>query len=79
MAVIRNPHAPIGRPQPFEQIGRDDIRERLRVSIERLRIGRPVKSLIIVGLQGVGKTVLLNQFADSTAIRPPIPRSSGHP
>ncbi|MDF9775380.1 ATP-binding protein [Pseudomonas baetica] len=63
MAVIRNPHAPIGSPQPSEQIGRDDLRERLRVSIERLRIGRPVKSLIIVGLQGVGKTVLLNQLA----------------
>ncbi len=32
------------------------------MSIERLRIGRPAKSLIIVGLQGVGKTVLLNQM-----------------
>ncbi|MNF63251.1 hypothetical protein D3C84_449480 [compost metagenome] len=63
MAIIRKPHAPIGSPQPSEQIGRDDLRERLRVSIERLRIGRPVKSFIIVGLQGVGKTVLLKQLA----------------
>lgn len=62
MAVIRNAYSPIGGLQPPELVGRGDLRERLRVSIERLRIGRPAKSLIIVGLQGVGKTVLLNQM-----------------
>jgi len=62
MAIIRNPYATIGSPRLSQLAGCDDLRERLRVSIERLRIGRPAKSLIIVGLSGVGKTVLLNQM-----------------
>ncbi|EJM56509.1 ATPase [Pseudomonas sp. GM49] len=62
MAVIRSSYAPGGGTRPPKVFGRDDLRERLRVSIERLRIGRPVKSLVIVGLRGVGKTVLLSQM-----------------
>lgn len=49
--------------QPSPQlIGREDLLEQLRVSIERLRIGKPAKSLVIIGLRGVGKTLLLNQM-----------------
>jgi GTPase SAR1 family protein len=36
--------------------------EQMRVSIERVRLGRPAKSLILVGLRGVGKTVLLDRI-----------------
>jgi Cdc6-like AAA superfamily ATPase len=42
--------------------GRDELRERVRVAIQRTRLGRPTKSVIMVGLRGVGKTVLLNQM-----------------
>lgn len=42
--------------------GRDELRERVRVAIQRTRLGRPAKSVIMVGLRGVGKTVLLNQM-----------------
>ncbi len=42
--------------------GRDELRERVRVAIQRPRLGRPAKSVIMVGLRGVGKTVLLNQM-----------------
>jgi Cdc6-like AAA superfamily ATPase len=42
--------------------GRDELRERVRVAIQRTRLGRPAKSTIMVGLRGIGKTVLLNQM-----------------
>jgi len=62
MAITGNPYPASGGTRPPELVRRDDLRERLRVSIERVRIGRPAKNLIIVGLRGVGKTVLLNQM-----------------
>lgn len=62
MDAIRNPYAPGAGTRPPELAGRDAIRERLRISIERLRVGRPSKSIVMVGLRGVGKTVLLNRM-----------------
>jgi hypothetical protein len=44
--------------------GRDDLRETVRVAIERIRLGRPTKSILMVGLRGVGKTVLLDRMRD---------------
>lgn len=41
---------------------RNDLRKRVHTAIERIRIGRPAKSLIMVGRCGVGKTALLNMF-----------------
>ncbi len=38
----------------------DGLRKRIRTAIERIRIGRPTKSLIVVGRRGAGKTALLN-------------------
>jgi hypothetical protein len=62
MDVIRNPYSPgAGRPPP-ELAGRDQVRALVRVLIERTRLGQPAKSIIMVGLRGVGKTVLLNQM-----------------
>tara|TARA_R110001599_G_scaffold64936_1_gene183101 strand:+ start:182 stop:1390 length:1209 start_codon:yes stop_codon:yes gene_type:complete len=60
--AVRNPYSPGAGTRPPELAGRDELRERVRVSIERIRIGRPAKSVIMVGLRGVGKTVLLNQI-----------------
>ena len=48
-------------PTP-ELAGRDEIREQARIATERIRRGRPAKSILMVGLRGVGKTVLLDQI-----------------
>ena len=61
MEPIRNPFAPSAGTPPPELAGRDELRETLRVALERARLGRPAKSAILVGLRGVGKTVLLNR------------------
>ena len=60
MDPIRNPYAPGAGSQPPELAGRDELRETARISLERTRLGRSAKSLIMVGLRGVGKTVLLD-------------------
>ena len=62
MDPIRNPYSPGAGTPPPELAGRDPIREKLRICFERLKIGNPAKSIIIVGLRGVGKTVLLDQI-----------------
>ncbi len=60
MDPIRNPYAPGAGTPPPELAGRDDIRESARIALERTKIGRPTKSMLMVGLRGVGKTVLLD-------------------
>ena len=62
MDPILNPYAPGAGTQPPELAGRDELRETARIALERNRIGRPTKSLIMVGLRGVGKTVLLDRI-----------------
>lgn len=62
MDPIRNPFAPGAGTPPPELAGRDELRESLRVSLERTRLGRPAKSAMLVGLRGVGKTVLLDRI-----------------
>lgn len=62
MNPILNPYAPGAGSPPPELAGRSVVRERVRVCIERLRHGRQTKSLMMVGLRGVGKTVLLDQM-----------------
>ena len=62
MDPILNPYAPGAGSPPPELAGRDDIREKARIATERIRLGRPAKSILIIGLRGVGKTVLLDQI-----------------
>ncbi len=64
MDAVRNPYAPGAGTQPPELAGRDHIRERVRVALARIRLGRPAKSVLLVGLRGVGKTVLLDRLHD---------------
>lgn len=64
MDPITNPFAPGAGTPPPELAGRDDLREAVRVAAERVRRGLPAQSLLMVGLRGVGKTVLLAQMAD---------------
>jgi hypothetical protein len=61
MDPIRNPFAPGAGTPPPELAGRDALRASLKVSLERVRLGRPAKSAMLVGLRGVGKTVLLDR------------------
>lgn len=62
MDPVRNPFAPGAGTPPPELSGRDDILEAARVALARIALGRSSKSLLFVGLRGVGKTVLLNRI-----------------
>lgn len=62
MDAVRNPYAPGAGTPPPELAGRDQLRETVRVAVARARIGRPTKSVLMVGLRGVGKTVLLDRM-----------------
>lgn len=62
MDPIRNPFSPGAGTPPPELAGRDDLRETMRIATERVRRGFPTKSVLMVGLRGVGKTVLLDQI-----------------
>ena len=64
MDPITNPFAPGAGTQPPELAGRDSLREIVRVALERVRIGRATKSVLMVGLRGVGKTVLLDRMRE---------------
>lgn len=54
-----NPFAPGAGTPPPELAGRDALRERAAVALDRIRAGKAAQSLILYGLRGVGKTVLL--------------------
>jgi len=62
MDPILNPYSPGAGSPPPELAGRDKLREQVRVAIARIRRGNPAKSILMVGLRGVGKTVLLEQM-----------------
>lgn len=64
MDPITNPFAPGAGTPPPELAGRDELLETVRVAIERVRRGLPTKSVLMVGLRGVGKTVLLDRMRD---------------
>src|SRR5688572_10059533 len=62
MDKIRNPFSPGAGSPPPELAGREDILDQARVLFGRVRARRPEKSLLLTGLRGVGKTVLLNEM-----------------
>ena len=64
MDPITNPFAPGAGTPPPELAGRNELRETVRVALERVRRGLPTKSILMVGLRGVGKTVLLDRIRD---------------
>ena len=59
MDPVTNPFVPGAGTPPPELSGRTRILTQAEIALKRLRAGRPAKSLILVGLRGVGKTVLL--------------------
>src|SRR6266498_1976305 len=59
---VRNPYAPGAGQRPPELAGRDREIGQFEVVLERVARGRPERSMVLTGLRGVGKTVLLNSF-----------------
>ncbi len=57
---MRNPYAPGAGQRPPELAGRDREVRQFSVVLERVAAGRPERSMVLSGLRGVGKTVLLN-------------------
>ncbi|HET7763302.1 MAG TPA: ATP-binding protein [Phycicoccus sp.] len=68
MDPIRNPYAPGAGQRPPELAGRDEQLDGFDVVLERVARGRPERSVVLTGLRGVGKTVLLNALR-SSAVR----------
>lgn len=68
MDPIRNPYAPGAGQRPPELAGRDGELDTFAVVLERVARGRPERSIVLTGLRGVGKTVLLNALR-SAAVR----------
>ena len=63
MDPIANPFSPGAGTRPSALVGRDNILEKLRISMARAQLGRPEKNTLLIGLRGVGKTVLLAEAA----------------
>ncbi|PWJ27171.1 AAA ATPase-like protein [Branchiibius hedensis] len=68
MDPIRNPYAPGAGQRPPELAGRDEQLSTFAITLERVARGRPERSVVLIGLRGVGKTVLLNALR-SSAVR----------
>ncbi|GAA4404504.1 ATP-binding protein [Fodinibacter luteus] len=68
MDPIRNPYAPGAGQRPPELAGRDEQLDAFDIVLERVARGRPERSIVLTGLRGVGKTVLLNALR-SAAVR----------
>lgn len=68
MDHVRNPFAPGAGTQPPELAGRQAIIEDAKTALQRALLGKQCRSQILLGLRGVGKTVLLNKI-EQTADR----------
>lgn len=62
MDPVRNPFAPGAGSQPPELAGREEIITTAEIALQRILLGRPAQSQMLLGLRGVGKTVLLNRI-----------------
>ena len=67
MDPTKNPFAPGAGTQPPELAGRDQILTDAEVALARLKLGRAARGQLLLGLRGVGKTVLLNRIAELAA------------
>lgn len=62
MDPYNNPYAPGAGAPPPDLVGRDRLREEVSIAIHRWKLGRTAKNTLLVGLRGVGKTVLLERM-----------------
>lgn len=65
MDPIANPYAPGAGTPPPELAGRDELLRTVDIASQRVRAGRHAKSVLMIGLRGVGKTVLLDRMRDN--------------
>src|SRR3954466_5565680 len=69
MDPVRNPYAPGAGQRPPELAGRDTELSAFDVALERIARGRPERSLVLTGLRGGGKTVVLTQLRSAAISR----------
>jgi AAA ATPase-like protein len=62
MDPIQNPFSPGAGSPPPELAGRAPLLDQARITLGRVKAGRSERSFFLVGLRGVGKTVLLNKI-----------------
>lgn len=67
MDEYSNPYRPGAGTSPPALLGRDELLNHFGTTVRRAVARRPGKSLMPIGLRGVGKTVLLNRFAEIAA------------
>jgi hypothetical protein len=71
MDAVRNPFAPGAGSRPPELAGRETILQDARTAIQRALLGKPCRSQMLLGLRGVGKTVLLSKIEE-------VAQAAGH-
>ena len=64
MDPLHNPFSPGAGTPPPELAGRDDILKQALMALARIKKGRAEKSVLLIGLRGVGKTVLLHKISE---------------
>ena len=64
MDPLRNPFSPGAGSPPPELAGRSDVLGKAMIALARIKRGRSEKSLLLIGLRGVGKTVLLHKISE---------------
>ena len=64
MSPLDNPFAPGAGTPPPELAGRDELLDAIRIATERTRRRNSARSMLLLGLRGVGKTVLLDRVHD---------------
>ena len=69
MDEVRNPFAPGAGSRPPELAGRDQVVKDANIAIQRVLAGKAAQSQMLLGLRGVGKTVLLNKIEEIAAER----------
>ncbi|WP_458040244.1 MULTISPECIES: ATP-binding protein [Bacteria] len=69
MQALTNPYTPNAGAEPQAVVGREDQLGSFDLLLARIERGRTEQSLIVTGLRGVGKTVLLGQFRTKALAR----------
>lgn len=69
MDPIKNPFTPGAGCPPYELAGRADVQEEARILLGRTLRHKPEKSMLLTGLRGVGKTVLLNTIEQEAKVQ----------
>ncbi|MBK7940197.1 MAG: ATP-binding protein [Lewinellaceae bacterium] len=64
MDPVKNPYRPGAGLQPGTLAGREKVIEKAEILLKRVKAGAPQRSIMLYGLRGMGKTVLLNRFRE---------------